>query len=68
MYAYYTRYRQHGMNVKKVVLLYPYSDQYAPATFKSLNNILEVESVIEIVYINFTDDDWVEKLCEQIIN
>lgn len=68
MYAYYTRYRQHGMNVKKVVLLYPYSDQYAPATFKSLNNILEVESVIEIVYVDFTDDDWVEKLCEKIIN
>lgn len=67
MYAYYTRYKQLGMNVKKVVLLYPYSDQYAPATFKSLNNILEVESVIEIVYVDFTEDDWVEKLCYKLI-
>ncbi|WP_157821020.1 McrC family protein [Macrococcoides caseolyticum] len=66
MYAYYTRYRQLGMNVKKVVLLYPYSDQYVPATFKSLNNILEVESIIEIVYIDFTEGDWVEKLWEKI--
>ncbi|MGV2875884.1 hypothetical protein ROU88_08305 [Macrococcus capreoli] len=66
MFAYYTRYRHFGMNVKKVVLLYPYSEQYSPSTFKSLNTNMGLESVIEVMYVDFTDKDWVNKLWEKI--
>lgn len=66
MYAYYTRYRHFGMNVKKVVLLYPYSEQYSPVTFKSLNDNMGLESVIEVIFVDFTDKEWINKLWERI--
>ncbi|WP_414055788.1 McrC family protein [Macrococcus equi] len=67
MYAYFTRYKQFNEKVKKVVLLYPYTDSFQPTTFKSLNYQQDNEVVIEVAFINFFEEDWIQKLWYNIL-
>ncbi|RPF55174.1 McrC family protein [Abyssicoccus albus] len=59
MYAYFTRYRHHGINVKKVILLYPYSGSYPRTVFQSLSEAGGTIAIIEVAFVNLTDDNWI---------
>lgn len=56
MYANYTRYKHFGMNVRKVVQL----------SVDDSNKELGLESIVEVVYVDFSDKEWVHRLWEKI--
>lgn len=56
MYTNYTRYKHFGMNVRKVVRL----------SVDDSNKELGLESVVEVVYVDFSDKEWVHRLWEKI--
>lgn len=64
MYAYNSRYKHHGENVNKVVLLYPQSNIYEEKVLTSKKLFAdneEIKSKIEIVYVNLFNDNWIHK-------
>ncbi|WP_437790528.1 McrC family protein [Macrococcoides caseolyticum] len=64
MYAYSSRYKHHGENVNKVVLLYPQSNVYEEKVLTSKKLFAdneEIKSKIEIVYVNLFNDNWIHK-------
>lgn len=63
MYAYYTRYKQNLVNVTKVVLIYPYSEDYLEKEFKSLNRVNdELEAEIHIRFIDLFSPDMEQEI------
>ena len=54
MYAYFTRYSQSGEDIKKVILIYPYSEHYEEQTFCSYQGE-ELTAKIEVRYVNLFD-------------
>ena len=65
MYAYFTRYVHQGSNVKEVVIIYPYSDEYPEKKFQSTKvNNGEVSARIRIKYIDLLSNDIEEQIKE----
>ncbi|RAI80665.1 hypothetical protein BFS35_009500 [Macrococcoides goetzii] len=70
MYAYNSRYKHYGKDVNKVVLLYPQSNLYNEKVFISKkigpNNMENLNSKIEVVFINLFNTSWIEKIKNRI--
>ncbi|MBO1307816.1 McrC family protein [Enterococcus sp. 669A] len=69
MYAYFTRYEHQGSNVKEVVIIYPYSDEYPEKKFQSTkvrNSEVSAEIIarIRIKYIDLLSNDIEEQIKE----
>lgn len=62
MYAYYTRYHHHQQNVKKVVVLYPYSPLFKERQYISRGHDMAEEAVVEVCYVDLLNPDWQGKL------
>ena len=63
MYAYYTRYCHKGEQVKKVVLIYPYTSVYQPEEFRSLiGESAELGAKIQVRFIDLFSDDMAEQI------
>lgn len=56
MYAYYTRYTQKEKNVSKVILLYPYTDDYEEKEFGSVSNSLEITADIQVRFVDLMSE------------
>lgn len=57
MYAYYTRYTQKEQNVTKVILLYPYTDNYKEKVFASLSNSLTITANIQVRFVDLMSEN-----------
>jgi 5-methylcytosine-specific restriction enzyme subunit McrC len=72
MYAYYTRYQHRGEPVDRVMLLYPYTEAYQEAEFRSLmqqSGNEELSAKIQVSFIDLlSDDETVEKQLTDIFN
>lgn len=66
MYAYFTRYQQSGEKIKKVVLIYPYSDDYKEQTFCSHQGET-LMAKIEVRYVNLFDVNLVELIRQMFL-
>lgn len=65
MYAYYSRYKANFEDVKKVLLIYPYSEKYPEKEFLSIDNSEEkIGAKIQIKYIDLLSDNLEENLKE----
>ncbi|MRJ05770.1 hypothetical protein FDP49_12395 [Enterococcus faecium] len=53
MYAYYTRYRQKNENVDRVILIYPYSENYPNSEYRSLTT--EMQKLTARIQVKFVD-------------
>lgn len=58
MYAYYTRYEHQKENVKEVVLIYPYTDEYSEREFRSMKAAeQQISSKIRVKFIDLLSDN-----------
>ena len=58
MYAYYTRYEHQKENVKEVVLIYPYTDEYSEREFRSIKAAeQQISSKIRVKFIDLLSDN-----------
>lgn len=65
MYAYYTRYKQRGEKIDKVILIYPYSEDYSEQEFYSLVRSelgVEIAAKIQVRFIDLMRDDVKEQV------
>ncbi|UJF16603.1 McrC family protein [Jeotgalibaca sp. MA1X17-3] len=67
MYAYFTRYSQSGEDIKKVILIYPYSDAYQEGTFSSYKED-ELTARIEVRYINLFNPNLKQVIREMFLD
>lgn len=69
MYAYHTRYEHKGENVEKVVLIYPFTDNYKEIKFSSSKADMDDNSEvkIEVRFINLLDEDKLPERIKEIV-